>query len=223
MPAPARPAGPISPSDLLWKHELREQNASLLHRLNTLEAKMKDQERKILKTEEATTACTGLAEDFDIVKDGIDQLETKQREFICAVHKRLVDMDKEMEEFRKTQDRVQKLMVSYRDLDDSVTNLSSLKSRVTEMTKEVQGLKNSVDRKYVHEMKDLGARLEALELQRSQEDTRIRDVQEDFTKRWSLELHTLHSDIMALKESRSGVLVSHSYLQVPRSPETGSM
>lgn len=189
--------------------------------MNTLEGMIKDQERTILKAEKTAATCTGLAEDFDIVKNGVDQLETEQREFMCAVHKRLVDMDKEMGEFRKAQERVHKLMASHRDLNDSVTELSSVKPLVNEMEREIRGLKNIVDRKHVHEMKDLDARLDALELQRSQEDVRIRDLQEDLTKKWSLECHALRTEVIALKESRPGASVQHPCLQVPRTPETG--
>ncbi|KAF1975196.1 hypothetical protein BU23DRAFT_566780 [Bimuria novae-zelandiae CBS 107.79] len=219
MPAPARPAGPISPGDLLWRHELREQNAMLLRRMDALETKSEDQQRRVQKAEEAAATCTDLAEEFDIVKHGVDQLETKQQEFMSAVHKRLVDMNKDMGEFRKTQERVQKLMASHQKLDDSFGDLSSLGTRVEDNAKEIQGLKNSVNLRHVHEMENLDARLEALELQRSREDASLRTMQDEFKKTWNGELQALRTEVMKLKETRRATPVQQPYMQVPRSPE----
>ncbi|KAJ4345539.1 uncharacterized protein N0V89_011672 [Didymosphaeria variabile] len=220
MPLPSRPAGAIVPADLLWRHELKEHNAALLRRLNAFEAKFTDQERRVRKAEEAATTCTGLTGVLDVVKNGVDQLETKQQEFMTGMHKRLVDIDKDIGEFRNTQERVQRLMSSYQGLDDSIVDLSSLGPRVEIAEREILGLKNSVGRKHVHEMEHLDARLEALELQRSREAAQIRAMQDDFTKRCNGEVQKLRTDVVKMMEVRRPVEVQSPYMQIPRSPDT---
>ncbi|OAG08801.1 uncharacterized protein CC84DRAFT_1215271 [Paraphaeosphaeria sporulosa] len=219
MPLPARPTGPVPPSDLLWRHELQGHNDTLLRRMNALEAKFTDQERRVQVAEEAATTCTSMAGEFSLIKHDVDQIEAKQQEFMSGVHKRLVDMDKDMGEFRKTQERVQKLMSSYRELDDSIVDLSTLGPRVESAEREIQGLKNSVGRKHVHEMESLDARLEMLELQRSREAAQIRNMQEEFSKKYSGDLQTLRTEVAKLTATGRTAEVQQPYIQVPRSPD----
>lgn len=223
MPLPARPAGPVPPGDLLWRHELQGHNATLLRRMNALEAKFTDQERRVQIAEEAATTCTSMAGELDRIKHGIDQLEAKQQEFMSGVHKRLVDMDKDMGEFQKTQERVQKLMSSYRKLDDSIMDLSTLGPRVESAETEIQGLKNSVGRKHVHEMESLEARLETLELQRSRKDAHNRTMQEDFMKKCNEDFQAMRTELAKLTEARRTAEVQQPYMQVPRSPDVDPM
>jgi hypothetical protein len=219
MPLPARPIGPMPPVDLLWRHELQEHNATLLRRMNTLEAKFIDQERRVHVAEEAATTCASMAGELDLIKHGVDQLEAKQQEFMSGIHKRLVDMDKDMGEFRKTQERVQKLMSSYRELDDSIADLSTLGPRVESSEREIQGLKNSVGRKHVHEMEGFDARLETLELQRSREVAHIRTIQEDFMRKCSGDFQALRTEVAKLMATRRTAKIQQPYMQVPRSPD----
>lgn len=221
MPAPARPTGPISPADMLWRHELRDQNATLLRRMNALESRVKDQERRLQTSDEAVTTCTGLAEDFEVVKNGVDQLETKQRDFMNDVGRRLVDMDKIVDDSRKIQDRAQELMSSFQEINRCVEDLSSLSPRVQDVERELQGLKNSISRKYAQEIENLDARLEDLETQRSREGARIRTMQDEFTKRHKGELQALRTEMKKLTESgtKKTVPVQQPYTQVARSPE----
>jgi hypothetical protein len=187
--------------------------------MNALEAKFIDQERRVNVAEEAATTCTNMAGELDLVKNGVDQLEVKQQEFMSGVHKRLVDMDKEMGEFRKTQERVQKLMSTYRELDDSIVDLSTLGPRVESSEREIQGLKNSVGRKHVHEMEGFDARLETLELQRSREAAHIRSTQEDFMRKCSGDFQALRTEVAKMMDNRKTADIQQPYMQVPRSPD----
>ncbi|KAF2442136.1 hypothetical protein P171DRAFT_523012 [Karstenula rhodostoma CBS 690.94] len=222
MPLPARPSGPVPPADLLWRHELQGHNATLLRQMNALEAKFTDQERRVQVAEEAATTCTSMAGKLDLIKHSVDQLEAKQQDFMSGVHKRLVDMDRDMGEFRKTQERVQKLMSSYRELDDSIVDLSTLGPRVESAEREIQGLKNSVGRKHVHEMESLDARLETLELQRSRETAQLQTMQGDFTRKCNSDLQAMRAEVAKLMETRRIAEVQQPYMQVPRSPDLDS-
>ncbi|KAL5409810.1 hypothetical protein PMIN03_005793 [Paraphaeosphaeria minitans] len=187
--------------------------------MNALEAKFTDQERRIQVAEEAATTCTNMAGEVDLIKHGVDQLEVKQQEFMSVVHKRLVDMDKDLGESRKTQERVQKLMSSYRELNDSIADLFTLGPRVESAEREIQGLKNSVGRKHVHEMESLEARLDTLELQRSREAAHIRNMQEEFVKKCNGDLQALRTEVASLTAARRTAEVQQPYMQVPRSPD----
>lgn len=196
-----------------------QQNATLLNRMAALEARFMDQETRALKAEETAAACASINEDFMIVKDGVDQLEKRQHEFMSAVHKRLVEMDKDIAEFRKTQERVNKLMASYRDLDDSVANMAVFQPRVEEFEREVQGLKNTISRKYVHEMESLDSRMGAVELERSRDHAKLRAVQDGFTQKWNAEFQALRTQVARLMATNKNTQIQHPYMQVPRSPE----
>ncbi|KAL1603901.1 hypothetical protein SLS60_005493 [Paraconiothyrium brasiliense] len=209
----------IAPADLLWRHELKEHNAALLRRMNALEARFTDQERRVHRAEEAATTCTDMTRELNLVKNEVDQLAEKQQEFMGGVQKRLLDIDKDLGEFRHTQETVKRLMSSCRGLDDSIVDLSSLGPRVDSAEKEILGLKNSVGRKHVHEMEDVVARLEALELQRSREAAQIRTFQDSFMQRWNDEIQKLRTEVVQMMEARRTAEVQPSYVQIPRSPD----
>lgn len=187
--------------------------------MNALEAKFTDQEKRMQIAEQAATTCTDMAAELDLVKNGIDQLETKQQDFMSSVHKRLVNMDNDMGEFRKTQERVQKLLSSYRELDDGIAKLSPLGSRVEDAEREIQGLKNCLSRKCVQQIENLDARLETLELQRSREAAEIRTRHDNFIKKCNGDMHKLQTEVKRLMELRPQVEVQQPYMQVPRSPD----
>ncbi|KAJ4287224.1 hypothetical protein N0V90_012622 [Kalmusia sp. IMI 367209] len=221
MPLPPRPSGPIPPSDLLWRHELQQHNAALLERMYTLEAKFKEQEQRTRKAEEAAAICTAMAEDIENAKIGVDRLESKQQEFISTVQKRLIEVDKDMGDFRKTQERVQKLMTSYRELNSTVGDLLLLGTRVDDLERELHGVKNNVGRRHVHEIENIDARLETLELQRSREGFKFRSFLGEFAQKFEEKMQALQAEVTNLTEAQKTLPVIEPYIQVPRSPEAG--
>lgn len=218
MPAPPRPSGAIPPADLLWRFELQQNNAALLERMRALETKVKQQEARTTKAEEAAARCTATADGIEQANTAIDQLEARQQEFVDTSYKRLVSMDKDIGEFQKTQERVQKVVLSLRELDRAVGDLSLLSTRLDEVEMEVRSTRDDAGQRCAQELGKLETRLQTLELERSRGESAVSSLRDDVVRTIDERIQSIRVEVASLRGSTAPA-ESPGYVQVPRSPE----
>jgi len=220
MPTSSRVSAPELPSNLLWRHELRDSNAYLLKRLNRLELLFEEQEKHTQNAGHTARACDAMADKVQALRDELKKLEMRNQEFKQSVYNQLSDILRDMKGFREMQNQTQKLTASRRELDVAVRGLSSLESRVVTLAKDFHHSQVRNDGIFADTMKRVTSRLEALESHLPVGELSVKCVQQEFMHKCEQNFVSLQAEATKPNELSNRTVETSAQYGVPSGKPT---